>query len=94
MTLSDSLVHPVLIVGTVSREGGEGIGKLVEKRVSRRAVVDFFPGQLDRNDFGTIGIDAEVQFTPGSAPGGAMLFDQPFAGPPSLSMNDGARHGV
>ena len=67
---------------------------MVEKCVSPRAVVDFFPGQLDRNDFGTIGIDAEVQFTPGSAPGGAMLFDQPFAGPTELKYDDGPRHGV
>ena len=42
MTLGDSLVHPVLIVGTVSLDGRERIGDLVGQRASPRAIVDLF----------------------------------------------------
>src|SRR5208283_1892993 len=38
MTLGHCLVHPVLIVGTVSRERGDGIIQLVEQRASPRGV--------------------------------------------------------
>ena len=37
MTLGNSLVNAVLIVRAVSREGRQGIGELVEQRVSRTA---------------------------------------------------------
>jgi len=47
-------------------------------------------GQLDSDDFAAIGIDAEVQFTPGSASGRAMLFDKLFAGP--IELHAGAVH--
>lgn len=45
------IVNSVLIVRAVSREGRQGIGELVEQRVSSRSVVALFLGQLDRDDF-------------------------------------------
>ena len=44
MTLGDNLVHPVLIVGTVSRDGREGIGDLVDtyKSLSGRVSASSF----------------------------------------------------
>jgi hypothetical protein len=51
MVLGNSLVNPVLIVGAVTGKGSEGIGKLVEKRPSPRAVVDLFPSHFDGDDF-------------------------------------------
>ena len=90
MTLGDSLVNSVLIVGAVSREGRDGIGDLVEQRASPRGVIDLFLGQLDRDDFAALAIDADMQFTPGSAAGRAVLFNQPFAG--SAELQAGAVH--
>src|ERR1700756_6039153 len=58
MTLSDALVHFVLIVGTVSRERRDGIGDLVEQRARPRGVIDLFPGQLNRENFTALGIEA------------------------------------
>ena len=84
MTLGNSLVNAVLIVRAVSREGRQGIGELVEQRGSPPAVVALFLGQLDRDDFAALAIDADMQFTPRSAAGHAVLFNQPFAGPTEL----------
>ena len=82
--LGDALVHFVLIVGTVSRERRDGIGDLAEQRARPRGVIDLFPGQLNREDFAAFGIDANMQLTPGSAAGCAVLFNQSFAGPAKL----------
>src|SRR5271156_2321256 len=79
MTLGNSLVSAVLIVRAVSREGRQGIYELVEQRVSSRGVVALFLGQLDRDNFAALAIDADMQFTPRSAAGRAVLFNQPFA---------------
>src|ERR1700740_2494915 len=90
MTLSDRLVNAVLIVGTVSREGPQGTGDLVEQRPRPRRVIDLFPGQLNREDLAALGIDAEMQLTPGSAAGRAVLFNQPFTG--ATELQAGAVH--
>ena len=84
MTLGDRLVNAVLIVGTVSRERRDGIGDLVEQCARPRGVIDLFTGQLNRDDFAAFGIDADMQLTPGSAAGRAVLFNQSFAGPAKL----------
>ena len=90
MTLGDRLVNSVLIVCTVSRERRDGIGDLVEQRARPRGVIDLFSGQLNREDFAALGIDAEMQFTPGSAARRAVLFNQPFTG--STELQAGAVH--
>ena len=82
--LGDALVHFVLIIGTVSRERRDGIGDLVEQCARPRGVIDLFPGQLDREDFAALGIDADMQLTPGSAARRAVLFNQPFTGSTEL----------
>ena len=78
--LGDRLVNSVLIVCTVSRERRDGIGDLVEQRARPRGIIDLLLGQLDRDDFAALGIDAEMQLTPGSAARRAVLFNQPFTG--------------
>jgi hypothetical protein len=88
--LSDALVYFVLIVCTVSRERRDGIGDLVEQRARPRSVIDLFPGQLNREDFAALGIDAEMQLTPGSAARRAVLFNQPFTG--AAELQAGAVH--
>ena len=55
-----------------------------------RGVIDLFLGQLNREDFAALGIDAEMQLTPGSAAGRAVLFNQLFTG--STELQAGAVH--
>ena len=44
-----------------------------------RSVVDLLVGQIKRNDFAAVGVDANMEFAPGTALRGPMLFKQPFA---------------
>jgi hypothetical protein len=44
-----------------------------------QSVVDLVVGQIKRNDFTAVGVDANVVFAPGTALRGPMLFKQPFA---------------
>jgi hypothetical protein len=73
-----------LIICTVSREGRQGTGELVEQRGRSRGVIALFLGRLDRDDFATLAIEADMQFTPSSAARRSVLFNQPFAGPAKL----------
>jgi hypothetical protein len=84
MTLGDRLVNSVLIVRAVTYEGRQGIGELVEQRGSSRGGVALFLGQLDRDNFATLAIDADMQFAPRSAAARPRLFNQPFASPAKL----------
>jgi hypothetical protein len=60
MTLGDRLVNSVLIVCTVSREGRQGTGELVEQRGSSCGIVALFLGQLDGDDFAALAIEADM----------------------------------
>jgi hypothetical protein len=82
--LGNRLADPVLIVSAVGGEGSDGIGDLVEQRVSHRGIVDILPGHPDGDDLAAVGIDADMQFAPGPAAGCAVLFNQPFAGSTEL----------
>lgn len=88
MVLGDSGLNLVLIVGAVAGERGERIGELVKKRTGPRAVVDLPLRPFDDEDLATVGIVADVQFLLGSPPGGAVLFDEPFAA--AAELNRGA----
>jgi len=44
-----------------------------------RSVVDVFVGQIKRDDFAGVGVDAYVELAPGTALCRPMFFKQPFA---------------
>jgi hypothetical protein len=44
-----------------------------------RSVVDVFVGQIKCDDLAAAGVNANMQFAPGAALRGSMLFKQPFA---------------
>jgi len=44
-----------------------------------QSVVDVLVGQIKRDDFAVVGVDANMEFAPGTALRGLMLFRQPFA---------------
>ena len=44
-----------------------------------QSVVDVLVGQIKRDDFAAVGVDANMEFAPGTALRDPMLFEQPFA---------------
>jgi hypothetical protein len=44
-----------------------------------QSVVDVLVGQIKRDDFAAVGVDANMEFAPGTALRGPMPFKQPFA---------------
>ncbi len=44
-----------------------------------QSVVDVLVGQIKREDFAAVGVDANMEFAPGTALRDPMLFKQPFA---------------
>ncbi len=84
MMLGHRLADPVLIVIAVDGEGSDGIGDLVEQSVNHRAIIDFFLGYFDGDDLAAAGIHTDMQLSPGSAAGRAVLFNQPLAGATKL----------
>ena len=44
-----------------------------------QSVVDVLVGQIKCDDFAAVGVDANMEFAPGTALRGPMLFKQPFA---------------
>ena len=44
-----------------------------------QSVVDLLVGQIKRDDLAVVGVDANMEFAPGTALRGPMLFKQPFA---------------
>ena len=81
MVLADGAVDTRLIVGSITGEGREWTCDLVEQGLNLRAIIDIAGGQLGGEDLSRLGIHADVQLAPGPAPLGAMLLDQPLAGP-------------
>ena len=53
-----------------------------------QSVVDVLVGQIKRHDFAAVGVDANVEFAPGTALRGPMLFKQPFARAAQLQPRD------
>jgi len=81
MLLGDSAVNVRLIVRSIADEGGEWTGDLVEQRLDLRAIVNIAAGQVSCENLSSLSVNADVQFPPGPASSGAMLLDQPLAGP-------------
>ena len=78
--VSDSGVDTGLIIGAIAGERGRRAPDLIEQGIDLRGVVNIFVGQCRRHDPARIGVGADVQLAPGSAPARAMVLDQPLAG--------------
>src|SRR3954463_9906419 len=77
--------HVLPVLGAVTRERGyRSRLDLVEPGPDPRAVIGLVAGQLHGLDPASPGIHAQVQLAPGAACLGAMLLDQPLAGPAQL----------
>ncbi len=77
----DLAVDVLAVVGAVAGEGRHCSVDPVEQRTSLRAIIDIPVGQHGGHNPASVGVGGEVQHPPGPAPLGAVLLDQPFAGP-------------
>ena len=76
--LAHRVIDPVLIIGSVTGEGGERPHP-VQHGHGMGAVIDLLLGQLGCDDLAAFAVEGEMQLTPCAPLRAAMLFDQPFA---------------
>ena len=79
MARRDFGIDVVAIVGAVAGEGGHRPLHLVEQGADLRAIIGILVGQHRRDDPAGVGVRREMQLSPGPAPPGAVLLDQPLA---------------
>src|SRR5512143_899369 len=84
MALVDHSRHTGPVVGTIPRERGHRPRDLVEQRPDLGGIVNRAVGQDGGHDLATGCLHTDVQGSPGSAPLGAVLLDQPLARPTQL----------
>src|SRR3954453_7496770 len=77
-------VVPVLVVRTIPREGGHRPRHLVEQGTGLGAIIDVGGGQRGGDDLAGVGVHAEMQLSPRPPHAGAVLLEQPLAGPAQL----------
>src|SRR4051812_40748976 len=82
--LGHTVVNSILVVGAVSNDRGERLVDLVEQRAEFGGIADFFAGQGRGDDRAGLRVHSKVQLPPGATALGAMLLDQPLAGPAEL----------
>ena len=81
MARGDPAVDTLLIIRAIAGERGDRAVDLVEQGTDLRAIIGIPVGQHRRDDLPGAGIHTDVQLSPGPAGAGAVLLDQPFAGP-------------
>src|SRR3954452_11536219 len=81
MARGDPAVDTLLIIRAVAGQRGDRSVYLVEQGTNLRTIIGVPVGQHRRDNLPGVGIHADVQLSPGPARAGAVLLDQPFAGP-------------
>ncbi|ANY82280.1 hypothetical protein BB934_28565 (plasmid) [Microvirga ossetica] len=84
IALGDGVVNASLIIGSVADERGQRSRDLVKQGLDLRAIIEFTTRSICREDLPSVGVNTDVQLSPGAASSGAMLLDQPFAGTTEL----------
>src|SRR3982751_961012 len=84
MTRGDGVVDPVLVIRAIRRHRAHVAVDLVEHGAELSGIVHLLGRQRRGDDRAGLGIDAQVQFSPGFAPLRAVLLDQPLARPAQL----------
>ena len=74
-------VHVGAVAGTVTDERLDRRGDLIEQGNDLRGIVDVGWGQLHGGDLPRSSVHPDVELAPGAALLGAVLLNQPFAGP-------------
>ena len=81
MARGDPAVDTFLIIRAVAGQRGDRSVDLVEQGADLRGIIGIPVGQHRCDDLPGAGIHADVQLSPRPARAGAVLLDQPFAGP-------------
>src|SRR3954451_16761058 len=84
VTLGDAGVDAVLVVSAITRERGHRSRHLVEQGANLGAIIGIMGGQHRGDDLAGVGVHAEMELSPRPPRAGAMLLDQPLAGPAQL----------
>ena len=79
MALGHAGVNAVLAISAVGGERGHHARDLVEQGADLGAVADLLGRERGGDDLAALGIQADMQFSPGPARLGAVLFQQPLA---------------
>ena len=74
-----SIVHGGSVISAVGHEGSWGSIQLLEQRLDLGGVINVFGGQIGRDDFTAISVDANMQFAPRATFRCSMFLKQPFA---------------
>ena len=64
MTLRDSIINHLSIIGTVSGHRADRTFYLIEQIGDHRDIANVIHGQFDGDDFMGIGVDGDVEFPP------------------------------
>jgi hypothetical protein len=84
ITLADLTVDIVPIIRSIAGKRGNRSGNLLQQGTDLRAVVDILVGQVGGDDFSSVGVDADMELSPGPTRPCGMLLDQPLTGTAEL----------
>ena len=84
MTLADLTVDIVPIVRPIAGKRRNRSGNLLKQGTDLRAVIDILAGQLGGDDLSSVGVDPDVEFSPGPTRLCGVLLDEPLTGTAEL----------
>jgi hypothetical protein len=84
VTLADLSVDIVPIVRPISSKRRNRHRNLLKQGTDLRAVIDILAGQVGGDDLSSVGVDTDVELSPGPTRPCGMLLDQPLTGTAEL----------
>src|SRR5436190_11310942 len=84
MTLADLTIDIVPIVRSIASKRRNRSGNLLQQGTDLRAVIDILAGQLGGNDLSSVGVDPDVELSPGPTRLCEVLLDEPLTGTAEL----------
>ena len=84
MTLADLSVDIVPIVRPIAGKRRNRARNLLKQGTDPRAVIDILAGQVGGDDLSSVGVDTDVELSPGPTRPCGMLLDQPLTGTAEL----------
>src|SRR6267154_1404753 len=84
VTLADLSVDIVPIVRPISSKRRNRHRNLLKQGADLRAVIDILAGQVGGDDLSSVGVDTDVELSPGPTRPCGMLLDQPLTGTAEL----------
>lgn len=91
----DNPSNRIAVIGAVAHERDDGFTHLAQQRFDVSGVVHIPGREIETDDLTSVGVEADMQLRPGSAPCRAVLFDLPFrsTAEPQAGAVDDQMHG-